>query len=144
MRTRDFGNPLRRQFLASHSDYLHCHISTSKGQIGSHRHLRSCPRPIHQGRTLKQHGTTKVEVFVEKRVRGRAQTAGANSRRGATKKREISRTLFGAPPFFSINLHFLVHTEFKSYTLPGALSESLFRRSVSTADRSYFREVTVS
>ena len=100
LRTRDFGNPLRRQFLASHSDYLHCHISTSKGQIGSHRHLRSCRRPIHQGRTLKQHGTTKVEVFVEKRVRGRAQTAGANSRRGATKKREISRTLFGAPPFF--------------------------------------------
>ena len=32
----------------------------------------------------------------------RAQTAEANSRRGATKKREISRT------FFSTNLHFLV------------------------------------
>ena len=29
-----------------------------------------------------------------KRVRGRAQTVGAKSRRGATKKREISRTLF--------------------------------------------------
>ena len=42
---------------------------------------------------------TEVEVFMEKGVRGRAQTAGANSRRGATKKREISRTLF------SINLH---------------------------------------
>ena len=37
---------------------------------------------------------TKVEVFVEKRVRRCAQTAGATSRRGATKKREISRTLF--------------------------------------------------
>ena len=37
---------------------------------------------------------TKVEVFMEKGVRVRAQTAGANSRRGATKKRDISRTLF--------------------------------------------------
>ena len=37
---------------------------------------------------------TKVEVFMEKGVCVRAQTAGANSRRGATKKREISRTLF--------------------------------------------------
>ena len=39
---------------------------------------------------------TKVEVFMEKGVRGRAQTAGANSRRGATK--------FTHP--FPINLHF--------------------------------------
>ena len=45
---------------------------------------------------------TKVEVFMEKGVCGRPQTAGVNSRRGATKKREISRT------FFSTNLHFLV------------------------------------
>ena len=43
---------------------------------------------------------TKVKVFMEKGVRERAQTAGTNLRRGATKKREISRTLF------SINLHF--------------------------------------
>ena len=42
---------------------------------------------------------TEVEVFMENGVRGRAQTAGANSRRGATKKREISRNLF------PINLH---------------------------------------
>ena len=39
---------------------------------------------------------------MEKGVRGRAQTAGANSRRGTTKKHKISRTLF------STNLHFLV------------------------------------
>ena len=39
---------------------------------------------------------------MEKEVRVCAQTMGANSHRGATKKREISRTLF------SINLHFLV------------------------------------
>ena len=31
---------------------------------------------------------------MDKEVRGCAQTAGANSRRGATKKREISRTFF--------------------------------------------------
>ena len=31
---------------------------------------------------------------MENGVCGRAQTAGANSRRGATKKREISRNLF--------------------------------------------------
>ena len=43
-----------------------------------------------------------VEVFVEKRVRGRGQTAGANSCHSATKKQEISRSLF------PINLHFLV------------------------------------
>ena len=34
------------------------------------------------------------EVFLDKEVRVLAQTPGANSRRGATKKREISRTLF--------------------------------------------------
>ena len=39
---------------------------------------------------------------MEKKVHGRPQTAGANSHRGATKKREMSRTLF------SINIHFLV------------------------------------
>ena len=49
---------------------------------------------------LRKWPYTKVELFMEKGVRGRAQTAGANSRRSATKKREISRTLF------SINLHF--------------------------------------
>ena len=42
---------------------------------------------------------SEVEVFMENGVRGRAQTAGANSRRGAIKKCEISRNLF------SINLH---------------------------------------
>ena len=31
---------------------------------------------------------------MENGVRGRAQTAGANSRRGVTKNREISRNLF--------------------------------------------------
>ena len=36
---------------------------------------------------------TEVEVFLDKRVRETRQTAGANSRRGATKKREISRNL---------------------------------------------------
>ena len=41
---------------------------------------------------------------MEKRVRRRAQTAGPNPGRGATKKGKISRTLF------SINLHFLFHT----------------------------------
>ena len=46
--------------------------------------------------------STEVEVFLDKRVREMRQTAGANSRRGATKKREISRTLL------SINLHFSV------------------------------------
>ena len=45
---------------------------------------------------------TEVEVFLDKRVRETHQTAGANSRRGATKKRDISRTLL------SINLHFSV------------------------------------
>ena len=39
---------------------------------------------------------TELEVFVDKTVRGhaRAQTERGNSRGGATKKREISRTLF--------------------------------------------------
>ena len=46
--------------------------------------------------------STKVEVFLDKRVREMRQTAGANSRRGASKKREISRILL------SINLHFSV------------------------------------
>ena len=45
---------------------------------------------------------TKVEVFLDKRVRETRQAAGANSRSGTTKKREISRTLL------SINLHFSV------------------------------------
>ena len=40
---------------------------------------------------------------MDKEVHGRAQTAGLNSRRGATKKSEISRNLL------YINLHFLVH-----------------------------------
>ena len=44
---------------------------------------------------------TKVEVFMEKGVCVRAQTAGANSRRGATKKREIS---FHAPFFLKSTL----------------------------------------
>ena len=43
-----------------------------------------------------------MEVFLDKRVRETRQTPGANSRRGTTKKREISRTLL------SINLHFSV------------------------------------
>ena len=43
-----------------------------------------------------------MEVFLDKRVRETRKTAGANSRRGAKKKREISRTLL------SINLHFSV------------------------------------
>ena len=46
--------------------------------------------------------SAEVEVFLDKRVRETRQTAGANSRHGATKKREISRTLL------SINLHFSV------------------------------------
>ena len=53
---------------------------------------------------------TKVEVFVEKRVCGPAQTAGANSRLSTTKKREISRT------FSPINLYSL-----------GYLSGGIFR-----------------
>ena len=44
---------------------------------------------------------TKLEVFVDKTVRGRARTQRGNTRGGTTKKREISRTLL------SINLHFL-------------------------------------
>ena len=48
-----------------------------------------------------------MEVFLDKRVRETRQRAGANSRRGATKKRKISRTLL------SINLHFSVD-DFKS------------------------------
>ena len=40
---------------------------------------------------------------MDKTVRGRAQTEKGNKCGGATKKREISRTLL------SINLHFLVH-----------------------------------
>ena len=47
--------------------------------------------------------STEVEVFLDKGVRETRQAPGANSRRGATKKREISRTLL------SINLHFSVH-----------------------------------
>ena len=46
--------------------------------------------------------STEVEVFLDKRVCETRQTVGANSRRGATKKREISQTLL------SINLHFSV------------------------------------
>ena len=42
---------------------------------------------------------TVVEVFMENGVRGRARTAGANSRRDATKKHEISHNIF------PINLH---------------------------------------
>ena len=45
---------------------------------------------------------TKLEVFVDKTVRGRARTERGNTRGGATKKREISLTLL------SINLHFSV------------------------------------
>ena len=47
--------------------------------------------------------STKLEVFVDKTVRGSARTDRGNTRDGATKKCEISRTLL------SINLHFLVH-----------------------------------
>ena len=42
---------------------------------------------------------------MENGVHGCAMTAGANSRRGATKKREISRNLF------SINLDFSVRVK---------------------------------
>ena len=45
---------------------------------------------------------TEVEVFLDKRVHETRQTAGANSRRGATKMREISQTLL------YINIHFSV------------------------------------
>ena len=37
---------------------------------------------------------TEVEVFLDKRVRETRQTVGAYSHHGATKKREISRTLY--------------------------------------------------
>ena len=50
----------------------------------------------------RQFLSTEAEVFLDKKVRETRQTAGANSRRGASKKREISRTLL------SINLHFSV------------------------------------
>ena len=62
---------------------------------------------------------TEVEVFLDKRVRETRQMAGANSHRGATKKREISRTLL------SINLHFSIHTAITSQTF--AMNESRFR-----------------
>ena len=45
---------------------------------------------------------TEPEVFLDKRVCETRQTEGTNSRRSATKKHEISRTLL------SINLHFSV------------------------------------
>ena len=45
---------------------------------------------------------------MENGVRGCARTEGANSHRGATKKREISRTLL------SINLHFSVHAPYST------------------------------
>ena len=51
---------------------------------------------------IYQRQSTEPEVFLNKRVRETRQTAGANSRRSATKKHEISRTLL------SINLHFSV------------------------------------
>ena len=63
---------------------------------------------------------TEVEVFLDKRVRETRQMARANSRRGATKKREISRTLL------SINLHFSVHEATISSSLPVSLSEKLY------------------
>ena len=50
----------------------------------------------------KEH-PTKVEVFLDKGVREMRQTERGNTRGGATKKREFSRTLL------SINLHFSVH-----------------------------------
>ena len=46
----------------------------------------------------KEH-PTKVEVFLDKGVRETRQTERGNTRSGATKKREISRTLL------SINIH---------------------------------------
>ena len=46
--------------------------------------------------------STKVEVFLDKEVGETRQMERGNTRGGATKKREISRTLL------SINLHFLV------------------------------------
>ena len=46
--------------------------------------------------------STEVKVFMENGVRGRAQTAGANSHRGATKKREISCNLFSINVLLSI------------------------------------------
>ena len=42
---------------------------------------------------------TKVEVFVDKAVRGRARTERGNVRSDATKKRDISRTLFSIDVF---------------------------------------------
>ena len=59
----------------------------------------------------KNRPSTEVEVFMENGVRGRARTAGANSRRDATKKREISRNLF------SINLHSWVEQKRREYLL---------------------------
>ena len=50
----------------------------------------------------KREYCTEVEVFLDKRVRETRQTERGNTRGGATKKREISRTLL------SINLHFSV------------------------------------
>ena len=47
---------------------------------------------------------TKVEVFVDKKVRRHAWTERGNTR-GAKKKREISRTLL------SINIHFSVDVD---------------------------------
>ena len=46
----------------------------------------------------------KLEVFVDKTVRGRAQAERGNTHSGARKKREISRNLL------SINLHLLVQS----------------------------------
>ena len=48
---------------------------------------------LHVPRVFAPH-TTEVEVFLDKKVRETRQTAGANSRLGATIKREISRNPF--------------------------------------------------
>ena len=101
----------RRHFLRSDSRRTRC--SSLPKELKKHIFIQLCHtnkrKPKNrEGRkwSLSQsHGSliapcswnrmhTEVEVFMENGVRGRARTAGANSRRGATKKCKISRDLF--------------------------------------------------
>ena len=59
---------------------------------------------------------------MENEVRGRARTAGANSRRGATKKREISQFSHN---LLSINLNFSVQSRGPSPSVSYALFDPL-------------------
>ena len=94
---------------ASSKDLLSSHSCSAYWQLDVHIWASKCDICCNV-KSIKT-DTTEPEVFLDKRVHETRQTERENMRGGATKKREISRTLL------SINLHFSVYIKKSSLYL---------------------------